>query len=544
MQNQFSRRGFIKTAGAASTFMIAAGNAPFSYAANERVRVGCIGVGGQGTFHITDGLAGTQDIEIVAICDVLTAHREAAAKIARISNANILLGAREPKDMTPEEKTNASAQVAPPTFAEHQEMLDKVELDAVVIATPLTQHVEPMMNALDAGKYVFCEKTIVFNVEDGRNMIKKCHDTGKFVQVGHQRRYNPKYNLAMAIAFDYGKMGRINHITAQWHRNHFWRRNLEGYGMAEEDKKYVKDLEHHLNWRMYSETSGGLYTELSTHQTDIANWFMKKVPSRVYSTGGTDYWRDNRTVDDNIVLVYEYDQRPSDPGFVPIDRRSKLQNMAKINGPYTVRFVYTSILANAKRGASEMMQGDYGTLELTEQKCYYYAEPDALANLDAASDSVTSQKSLRKSNKELVAGEELLSDKKLKTADNYQFEAFAHHIKNGGTPQNNQMVGFTTAITALTAIESREKGAPVEIDPASYTFDFEVPSFYDYHFNADDYPTYTEEEIAAIKAAAEAAAKAEEEAAAKAAEEAAAAAAPVEGGAPAPAEGGAPPVAE
>jgi hypothetical protein len=64
--------------------------------------------------------------------------------------------------------------------------------------------------------------------------------------------------------------------------------------------------------------------------------------------------------------------------------------------------------------------------------------------------------------------------------DAFQFRAFTDCIRNGGMPLNNQMVGFTTAITALAAMESRKSGKPVEIDPASYAFDFEVPSFYGY----------------------------------------------------------------
>ena len=68
----------------------------------------------------------------------------------------------------------------------------------------------------------------------------------------------------------------------------------------------------------------------------------------------------------------------------------------------------------------------------------------------------------------------------------YQFKAFAHHIKNGGVPRNNQMVGFTTSLTSIAAIQSREEGRTVEIDPAWYTFDFEVPSFYDYEFEWDE----------------------------------------------------------
>ncbi|HRZ82241.1 MAG TPA: hypothetical protein P5069_07235, partial [Candidatus Hydrogenedentes bacterium] len=64
--------------------------------------------------------------------------------------------------------------------------------------------------------------------------------------------------------------------------------------------------------------------------------------------------------------------------------------------------------------------------------------------------------------------------------DAYQFQAFAEGVRTGKPPRNNQMVGFTTAITAIAAIQSRTEGRPVTIDPAWYAFDFEVPSFYDH----------------------------------------------------------------
>jgi predicted dehydrogenase len=300
-------------------------------------------------------------------------------------------------------------------------------------------------------------------------------------------------------------------LTAQWHRNTYWRRAWQqeypNYALNEEEMKYIPDLEKHLNWRMYQELSGGLYTELATHQTDIANWFMHAVPKRVNAFGGIDYWRDGRDVDDNIMLSFEYEFKPGDPGFMTVDRRSELQKMAMLNRPYTVRFAYSSILMNMKRGSSELIQGDWGSVELTEQDCFFFPEPnpraEAAARLaaaqaaqeggDAAADenkpnTIQSGGSLQVDTKALKEGVGLLVDRELKTPDVYQFEAFAHHIKNGGVPRSNQMVGFTTAITALAAIQSRTEGRIVEIDPEWYAFNFETPSFYDWAWEDEKYP--------------------------------------------------------
>lgn len=209
------------------------------------------------------------------------------------------------------------------------------------------------------------------------------------------------------------------------------------------------------------------------------------MPSRVHAFGGLDYWRDGRTTDDNILLAFEYEESRSDPGFMSVDQRSMYQNLRELNRTYSVRSVYSSILANAKRGASELIQGDMGTFELTEDKCFLFGE-DVIVQKDEGltaeemAAATTSGSTRQVSTEELLNGKELLADVELLTPDVYQFQAFADCIKNGGVPRNNEMVGFTTAITAIAAIKSRREGGVVEIDPAWYTFDFEVPSFYDY----------------------------------------------------------------
>ena len=89
--------------------------------------------------------------------------------------------------------------------------------------------------------------------------------------------------------------------------------------------------------------------------------------------------------------------------------------------------------------------------------------------------------------KALQEGKELLATCDLKPADVYQFEAFANHIKNGGVPRTNQMCGLLTAIGAIAAIDSLKQGKTIDIDPAWYTFDFEVPTFYEYEFDHSKY---------------------------------------------------------
>jgi predicted dehydrogenase len=90
-----------------------------------------------------------------------------------------------------------------------------------------------------------------------------------------------------------GEIGRVMHVYGYWHRNTNWRRPVP-------DPKF----ERLINWRMYKEYSGGLAAELGSHQIDVANWVFGALPETVIGSGGIDYWKDGREVDDNIQVVY------------------------------------------------------------------------------------------------------------------------------------------------------------------------------------------------------------------------------------------------
>ncbi len=465
-----NRRQFLKTAGVTAGVALAANRVRSVHAATQKVRVGCIGTGGQGGFHLRTGLAGAQNIEVVAVCDVYDLHQEAGWNLA--SNG----GARQVN-----------------RYYDYKEMLDKEDLDAVVIATPLVTHFPITMDCLDAGKYVFCQKTLTYTVEDSRKIVEKCHTTGKFCQVGHQRRYNPKYNRALWRQREEGLMGRINHITMQWHRNNPWRRFVDtSQALSPQSQQFITDIEKHLNWRLYKETSGGIMTELTTHQVDVANWFMGTPPSRVYGTGGLDYWRDGREIEDNIALVYEYDIKPGNPAFVSLQARHPFMIKRDMVKPYTVRAVFTSTTATGKRGASEMYQGDKASVELTEEDgCFIFGEPafdadmQAMANYTAQSAGQAAKDILSGKSRQLDTNAfkngwpiEVFNDKPV---DQLQFEAFGNDVMNNTPPKANQMVGLMTAIAGIAATEAvRGGGKVVEIDPKWYAFDFETPDPYRY----------------------------------------------------------------
>lgn len=483
MSDALNRRTFMKSAGATAGVMIATGWSPFSYAQNEKVRVGCVGTGGQGSYHVRDGLMGAPDIDIVAVCDVYRPHQERGVKLAHLSNAGIIVEAGQ-EQLTRRQLEMVERAYRPKGYYDYRDMLAREQLDAVVISTPLHTHFQIAMDSLDAGNYVFCEKTMCYSIDDARVLVQKCNETGKFVQVGHQRRYNPLYNKAVAMAWDEGVLGRINHMDCQWHRNNDWRRPISDRRLTPSEMKFIKDLERHMNWRLYLESSGGLMTELATHQLDIASWFLDAMPKRVYGYGGIDYWRDGREVFDNVNVIYEFEVTPDNRGYFAMNRRNKYQDPQAINEPYTVRVCYSSITANAKKGCTELIQGDQGSFELTEAGGTFYTEAtskvawagDSGADDSAAANAtvITSGGTLQLSNQAQQEGEPITVDND-ESIDKLQFRAFARDIRFGGTPKANQMVGLRATIIGLSGMIAMREQREVVIDPESYTFDFPTP---------------------------------------------------------------------
>ena len=152
-----------------------------------------------------------------------------------------------------------------------------------------------------------------------------------------------------------------------------------------------------------------------------------------------------------------------------------------------MRCTYTSTTATGKRGASELIQGDRGSFELTEKDCFIFGEPaikleeeqkKKAMSAKKAAEEVTSGKSLGLPNEAYKNGYpiEVFNDK---SVDQLQFEGFANDVVNGGTPKANQMVGLYAAISGLAGLKAiRDGGTVVEIDPAWYAFDFETPDPY------------------------------------------------------------------
>ncbi len=269
----FSRRDLLKTAGAAAATVIAAPRIQKVRAANDQVQYGFIGTGSRGSYllkHINE----TDQGHCVAVSDVYEPNLDEGAKIAG-SN--------------------------PKKFKDYRELLSQKDVDCIFIAVPLFLHFPATRDGLQAGKHVFCEKSLVFKPEEVHALRQLAGEHPKQVlQVGLQRRYSKYYQTARQM-IDKGILGKVTNVQAQWHRNTFskdpWNKPVPA-GMTDKTK----------NWRKYREFSGGLTAELGSHQIDVADWMFGVRPEFVTGVGGHDYVFDGRDIYDNIQLIFKYPQ--------------------------------------------------------------------------------------------------------------------------------------------------------------------------------------------------------------------------------------------
>jgi len=162
----------------------------------ERARIGVIGPGSRGQ-HLMSFLVQNPKVEIVALCDTFQLSIDEALKMA------------------PKAKV----------YADYKKLLEDKHIDAVVITTPLHIHYQMVLDAFDAGKHVFCEKSIAYSMEETHTIYQKYKSSNKVFFVGQQRLFDPRYIRAIELVHS-GEIGEISGIRNFWHRNNDWRQSL------------------------------------------------------------------------------------------------------------------------------------------------------------------------------------------------------------------------------------------------------------------------------------------------------------------------------
>ncbi|MBR6814275.1 MAG: Gfo/Idh/MocA family oxidoreductase [Alistipes sp.] len=275
----------------------------------EKARIGIIGTGSRGCFHIKH-LVQMPNVEVVALCDNYRPHLEDAAQYY------------------PQAKL----------YDDYRCLLEQRDVEGVIIATPLYLHASMTLDALSAGKRVFCEKSMGYTLDECLDVYNKRKETNGVLFIGQQRLFDPKYIKAMSMIHE-GKIGEVVGVRNYWYRNNNWRRDVPS-----------PELERHINWRLYSEYSRGLMTELACHQLQNGSWALGMLPEKVMGSGSLVHWNkvDERDVYDCVTAIFTY--------------------------PNGVNMTFESIISNKHFGMGEQILGTNGTIDLVTGM-YYSDEP-------------------------------------------------------------------------------------------------------------------------------------------------------------------------
>lgn len=301
----------------------------------NNINIALIGYGEEGKV-LLESLLNIEGVKLVALCDIWDYHREEGARyLEKLGN-----------------------QVR--SYENYEDLLAKEkDLQAVLIATPDFCHAPMTNTCLKAGLHVYCEKMMSNTIDGARSMVKTQRETGKLLQIGHQRRSNPRYLFTLnRLLLDAKFCGRLTAAQGQWNRavkeDFGWPKKYEMPASLLTRYGY-KDMHQFRNWRWYKGLGGGPLSDLGAHQIDIFNWWLGS-PKSVIGSGGLDYYK-NHDWYDNAIVIYEY----------PL-----AQGVARAT--YQVQTTTSS-----GGGYYEMFMGDDGTIKMSEDPsiCAIYREARA-----------------------------------------------------------------------------------------------------------------------------------------------------------------------
>ena len=322
----------MRSSAAAGAGLMLANNALGQADGKKEINIALLGAGAQGQVLMNAILKLGKDsgIKFRAVCDIW--EQGNLRRVSRILTAYKRYG----------HKGTA--------YVDYQELLEKEkDLDAVLVATPDFWHAEHTIACLDKGYHVYCEKEMSNSLESAKKMVLAARKAEKLLQIGHQRRSNPRYIYCNdKIIKEANLLNRITNISGQWHRSRAacvdlgWPKGTD-IPAATLKKFGFDDMPQFRNWRWYKGLGGGPIVDLGSHQIDVYSWFLDNaLPSSVMASGGVDYWKEHEWYD-NAIAIFEF---PTKKG--------------------VVRATYETLTTNSSNGYYELFMGDEGTLLISE----------------------------------------------------------------------------------------------------------------------------------------------------------------------------------
>jgi predicted dehydrogenase len=445
--DRISRRAFLRSSAAAGLGVALAGPAfgqspppaaPAAAKGADELRVAVIGCGAQGRV-LTEAMLRIPSVRIAALCDIWSYSRQYTANYIK--------------------KYGQAANV----YEDYRELLAaEKDLDAAVVATPDWVHAEHANACLRRGLAVYCEKEMANTLEKARSMVLTARETGKLLQIGHQRRSNPRYIHAIEkLIREKGLLGRVTVAYAQWNRA---KADLLGWpekyaiDQATLDKYGYGSMTEFRNWRLFKKYGGGPMVDLGSHQIDLFSWVHGAPPKSVVASGGLDFYKDWEWYD-NVMAIYEFETKQG-----------------------TARAFYQVQTTTQHGGFYETFMGENGSLvlsEIPERGNWAMREPhapewDSLAKAGLLqSETVPIQKSATKNiyvdvRVTAEAGRWPLPVELAKPAHQPHLENFFDAVRNGAPLNCPAELAYESCVAVLKANEAVKTRRVMEFRPEQF----------------------------------------------------------------------------
>jgi len=398
---------------------------------NDHTQIALIGAGGMGTADTKTALS-IPGVKMVAACDLYDGRLEAAKEMGG-------------KDIF--------------TTKDYREILERSDVDAVIIGTPDHWHRQISVDALMKGKSAYCEKPMVHEITEGPHVIKAQKDSGKTFQVGSQGLSSLGNEKAKEL-YNAGAIGQLVYAEGFWARNSpigAWQYPIPADASPEtvDWDRYISnttkrdwDPLRFFRWRNYRDYGTGVSGDLFVHLFSSLHFVIgSKGPNKVMATGGLRYWKDGREVPDVLLGMFDYPKGENHPAF---------------NLSLRVNFV------DGTSGSTYLrLVGSEGAMDVTWDDVYLrnnlVSEPlDAfLQNKAKDSSGLLGQR------KKMLPPEEVhyAAEKGYKGAHYDHFTNFFNGVRNGVPVVEDAVFGYRAAAPALLCNDSYFNGDVVRWDP-------------------------------------------------------------------------------
>ena len=443
--SESSRRRFLKNI-AVSTAAVADGSHTFanentrsyfeslkrqSRSANDKINIALIGTGGMGVQDTLTALM-VPGINLVAACDLYDGRL------------------KEAKD-----RWGASLF----TTRSYKEILSRKDIDAVIIATPDHWHQQISIDAMRAGKHVYCEKPMVHSIEEGPAVIKAQKETGKIFIVGSQGVSSLGNEKAKELLKD-GAIGELNYAEGFWARHSptgAWQypipadaspSNVDWETFISNTTKRSFDATRFFRWRNYRDYGTGMSGDLFVHLFSSLHFITNSMgPNKVYASGGLRYWKDGREVPDVLLGTFDYAQSKAHPDF---NLSLRCNFVDGTSGTTYLKLV----------GSEGSMDITWDDVTLKRNKSVSTDDPFLIEQMKKAGTPVTGRKRI------LPPDEYTFKAEKGYLGGPYDhFVNFFNAIRNGGQVAEDAVFGYRAAAPALLCNDSYNQDKAILWNP-------------------------------------------------------------------------------